>query len=58
VRDVIMPVVVMHGTGSSGYVVSGKNARPDSHLFLSIVATLFNPVFGLYMSELKFTTSL
>jgi len=45
--DVIMPVVVMHGTGSGGYIGAGKNARPDSHLCLSIVAALFNPIFGL-----------
>jgi len=41
-----MPVVVMHGGGGAGYVAGGKNARPNSHLCLSIVATLFNPIFG------------
>jgi len=41
-----MPVVVMHGGGGGGYVGGGKNARPNSHLCLSIVATLVNPIFG------------
>jgi len=42
-----MPVVVMHGGGGGGYISGGKNARPSSHLCLSIAATLVNPIFGL-----------
>lgn len=42
-----MPVVVMHGGGGGGYVGGGKNARPNSHLCLSIITSLVNPIFGL-----------
>jgi len=47
-----MPVVVMHGGGGGGYVGGGKNARPNSHLCMSIVATLVNPIFGLNLSAI------